>query len=485
MRSLTAILCLLLALGAGAQPILDGVPPAASPLLPEEVLASAGGHFPTILKALAKRRAAEGKVTEALGAFDLVFSADGFDRAAGFYDGTALGGKVIKPLRPLGAKLYGDYSLSRGDFPIYEDSNYTNEGGTAKLGVLFSLLRDRDIDKRRFGEIDSRLALEQADLDVLLTRVGVQQRALNAYWRWVATGQQLAVYDNLLRIALQREQGLEREVDSGRRAAIFLTENRQNITRRQTLATAARRDFRIAANNLAFYLRGADGETLDPPTERLPSSQQLVELAVAQPVERPDIAATLDRRPELRILRTGAERAMQKIAAAENELQPRLDLSVELAEGFGSIGEGGVSRDGTDAVVGFTLSVPLERRQARGRIAQAEAELESLRQEQRRLEDQVEIELRNILLELDVAQQLMRLAQQDVELSETMRRAELRRFEQGASDFFLVNIREETAANARIGYFEALQRTRVARANYDAATVNLERLGIRDAAETP
>jgi outer membrane protein TolC len=316
MRSLTAILCLLLALGAGAQPILDGVPPAASPLLPEEVLASAGGHFPTILKALAKRRAAEGKVTEALGAFDLVFSADGFDRAAGFYDGTALGGKVIKPLRPLGAKLYGDYSLSRGDFPIYEDSNYTNEGGTAKLGVLFSLLRDRDIDKRRFGEIDSRLALEQADLDVLLTRVGVQQRALNAYWRWVATGQQLAVYDNLLRIALQREQGLEREVDSGRRAAIFLTENRQNITRRQTLATAARRDFRIAANNLAFYLRGADGETLDPPTERLPSSQQLVELAVAQPVERPDIAATLDRRPELRILRTGAERAMQKIAAA-------------------------------------------------------------------------------------------------------------------------------------------------------------------------
>jgi outer membrane protein TolC len=301
----------------------------------------------------------------------------------------------------------------------------------------------------------------------------------------VATGQQLAVYDNLLRIALQREQGLEREVDSGRRAAIFLTENRQNITRRQTLATAARRDFRIAANNLAFYLRGADGETLDPPTERLPSSQQLVELAVAQPVERPDIAATLDRRPELRILRTGAERAMQKIAAAQNELQPRLDLSVELAEGFGSIGEGGVSRDGTDAVVGFTFSVPLERRQARGRIAQAEAELESLRQEQRRLEDQVEIELRNILLELDVAQQLMRLAQQDVELSETMRRAELRRFEQGASDFFLVNIREETAANARIGYFEALQRTRVARANYDAATVNLERLGIRDAAETP
>ncbi|MEE4108461.1 MAG: TolC family protein, partial [Halieaceae bacterium] len=122
----------------------------------------------------------------------------------------------------------------------------------------------------------------------------------------------------------------------------------------------------------------------------------------------------------------------------------------------------------------------LERRQARGKISQARAELESLRQEQRRLEDQVEIELRNILLELDIALELKALAEQDVDLSEAMRKAEIRRFEQGASDFFLVNIREETAADARVRYYEALQRTRVARANFDAATVNLARLRIDD-----
>jgi outer membrane protein TolC len=198
------------------------------------------------------------------------------------------------------------------------------------------------------------------------------------------------------------------------------------------------------------------------------------------PVPRPPAwicPATIWKRPELQILQTGAERALQKIALSENELKPRLDLSFEVAEGFGAIGEGGASRDGTDAVVGFTFSVPLERRQARGKITQAQAELESLRQEQRRVEDQVEIELRNILLELDIARQLMELARQDVELSETMRRAEIRRFEQGASDFFLVNIREETAADARVRYYEALQRTRVAQASFDAATLNLRGWG--------
>ena len=455
------------------------VPVAADPLLPTDVLQASESHFPSILKALADRRAAEGRVTESLGAFDIVFSADGFDRAAGFYDGTALGGKVLKPLRPLGGQLYGGYSLSNGDFPIYEDENFTNNGGTAKLGVLFSLLRDRDIDARRFGQIDAELALRQANLEVLLTKVGVQQRALAAYWRWVAAGQKLAVYENLLAIALEREAGLEREVNSGRRAAIFITENRQNITRRQTLATSARRDFRVAGNQSIAQV-DADGEPLAPRKEELPAEPQIAALPPVPALAELDVDAMLARRPELQILQTGAERALQKLALSENALEPKLDLSFEVAEGFGSIGEGGASRDGTDLVVGFTFSVPLERRSARGKISQAQAELDALRQEQRRIEDQVEIELRNILLELDIALELMELARQDVELSETMRRAEVRRFEQGASDFFLVNIREETAADARVRYYEALQRTRVAQANFDAATVNLSRLGIDD-----
>lgn len=477
-HSLGRLFARLLMLSAPA--IYADVPIADQPLLPEEVLAASEQHFPSILQALAERQGAVGRVTESLGAFDVVFAADGFDRAEGFYDGTALAGKVVKPLRPLGAQVYGEYSLSNGDFPIYENENFTNRGGTAKLGVLFSLLRDRDIDPRRFGQIDAELALQQADFEVVLTKIGVQQRALGAYWRWVATGAQLAVYENLLRIALEREDGLERQVKSGRLAAIFITENRQNITRRQTLTTAARRDFRIAANQLAFFLRDSEGKPLMPDTGRLPSEGQFSGLPPTPSLESLDMDGLLARRPELRILQTGAERALQKIAISENELKPRLDLNVELAEGFGAVGEGGPSFGTTDAVVGFTFSVPLERRQAKGRITQAEAQLESLRQEQRRVEDLVEIELRNILLELDIARELMALAEQDVDLSEKMRRAEVRRFEQGASDFFLVNIREETAADARVRFYAAYQRTRVAQANFDAATVNLGRLGLDD-----
>ena len=473
MLRLGLLLALLYMPGARAEE-----PEAADPLLPAEVLAASKAHFPGILEALARRQAAAGRVTEALGAFDLVFSAAASDRVEGFYEGAAINGKALKPLRPLCARAYAEYAISAGQFPLYEDAKFTNTGGTVKLGLLFSLLRNRDIDSRRFAEIDAGLALQRADLEVLLTRIGVQQRALAAYWRWLATGRQLAVYDNLLAIALKREGALQREVASGRRARIFITENRQNIIRRQTLTTVARRDFQVAANRLSFFLRGADGRPRQPAVQRLPAERQLQAMPPLPAAANLDVPELLARRPELQILRTAAERALRKIALSENQVAPRLDLNFELAEGLGAIGEGGASRDGADFIVGFTFSVPLQRRQAKGRLAQARAELESLRQERRRVQDRVEIELRNILLELDIARQLMALARQDVELSEAMRRAEIQRFEQGASDFFLVNIREETAADARVRYYGALQRTQVAQANFDAAAVNLSRLGI-------
>lgn len=450
------------------------------PLQPDDVLAASAAHFPGILESMAQRRVAQGRVTEAQGAFDLVFSADSFGRVDGFYDGTTVEGGARKGLRPLGASIYSKYSVSDGTFPIYEDQYFTNNGGDLKVGVLFSLLRDRDIDARRFAETDSELALGQADLELLLTRIGVQQRALSAYWHWVAMGQQLAVYRDLLDIALTREKALEVEVRTGRRAEIFLTENRQNITRRQTLVTQAERDFRVAANQLAFFLRDEDGQPRVPDAERLPASDAIKD--VSEPVGVPDmdVGSILSKRPELNIVETAMRRASREVALSENNLLPRLDLNFELAEPFGSIGEGGPSRDTRDAIVGFTFSVPLERRAAKGRLSQARAKLDALEQERRQLEDRIELELRNILLELNVARRLMQLAALEVEQSETMRKAEQRRFEQGASDFFVVNVREETAADARVRYYDAYRAAQLAQAEFHAATVNLARLGLAD-----
>lgn len=449
-----------------------------TPLMADEVLAASERHFPRILQSLAARRAASGYSLEAQGSFDLVFGAEGFGRVSGFYDGAAVEGSAKQRLRPLGASVYAGYRLSDGDFPVYEDINYTNSGGAFKVGVLFSLLRDRTIDEQRFRETDARLNLRQAELDVLLTKIGVQERALIAYWDWVAKGQQLRVYEELLRIATDRQDGLEEQVRRGARAQIFLTENLQNITRRQTLVTSANRDLTIAANVLSLYFRDENGQPVIVGEERLPPGLPINEVyRVGTPPPVP-VSEALERRPELAMLRAAIDRERNRIALAENDLKPRLDLAFEVQEGLGSIAEGGPSRDSTDTIVGFTFSVPLQQRAGRGRVMRSRAELDAKEQEQQFREEQIELEIRNLLVDLNVSRELLLLAAQEVQQSEIMRTSELRRFQSGASDFFLLNIREETAANARIKLFQAELATRIARANYDAATVDTARLGI-------
>lgn len=450
-----------------------------APLVAAEVLQSSEVHFPRILESLARRRAAEGDALEAQGAFDLVFEADGFSRVSGFYDGTVMQGLTRQRFRNMGGSVYAGYKLSDGDFPIYEDEYFTNSGGEMTVGVLFSLLRDREIDSQRFGIMDTELSLRVADQEVLMTKIGVQRRALGAYWQWVTAGRKLAVYENLLRIAEDRESGLEQQVERGARAEIFLVENRQNLTRRQTLATAAERDFRVAANELSWYYRNDEGSPDLPEASQLPPAE-LTRLGPVPEVVVADATDALLRRPELLRLRATIERVKNRISLAENTLKPRLDLNLEVDHDFGGIAEGGLSRDATDTKVGVTFSVPLQQRTGRGRVYAAEAELSALRQEQRLKQEEIEIEVRNILVALDGAEALLRLAEQQVVLTERMRDAEQRRFDSGASDFFLVNIREETAANARILFHEARLDREIALANYFAATVDLDRLGISE-----
>ncbi|HSG88630.1 MAG TPA: TolC family protein [Pseudomonadales bacterium] len=479
MRALPPLLALLilgLSASAAARPAAEA---AASPWLQiDEVLAASATHFPEILESLAQRRAADGRAQAAAGAFDLVFEADGFDRAEGFYDGAQVTGLAKRRLRGTGGTLYGGYSISTGDFPIYEDEYFTSTGGTLKAGVLFSLLRDREIDAQRFGEVDARFGVRQADLDVLLTRIGVQQRALVAYANWIAAGHQLGVYEELLAIAEERDTGLQEQVRRGARAAIFLTENRQNLTRRRSLVAAARRDFRMAANDLAWYYRDERGLPMTPDPGRLPPVRVIDDVEAIPGKALEELPATLMRRPELEQLRTAIERTRARMALNENALKPRLDLTLELAHGLGDEGDGGPSKDSSDAKVGLTFSVPLQQRTAKGELWAAQAELDAARQAQRLLEDRIEIEVRNIVVDLDAAQELLALAAQEVTQAETMKLAEQRRFENGASDFFLVNLREESAADARVRYIRADLERRVARANFDAATVDLDRLGL-------
>ncbi|MEO0057361.1 MAG: hypothetical protein RIT17_811 [Pseudomonadota bacterium] len=447
-------------------------------LLPDEVLRSSALTFPAILEAFEREAAARSDQLSADGAFDLMLKGEAYDRLTGFYSGGFAKAEATQPLRPFGAEVFASYKISDGNFPTYENVFNTNQFGEVKVGALFSLLRNRDIDQRRFAIDDTRLAASQARLDVMLVQLNVQHEALRAYWRWVAAGQEIRVFEELLEIAEARQIGLTREVSEGGRARIALTENEQNLLQRRSLLEQARRDFQTASNSLGFYLRGADGRMLTPTRAMLPDLARMKAVAPVEQLVANPMSQVIQSRPELQTFRLALERANNRVALRRNDLQPKLDASVELSRDFGAVGAGGPGFDSTDTVVGLTFTVPLQRREARGRLQRAEAELRETELRQRRIADQITTEVDNILANLGAAVKLAALAEAEVKQASQMVQAERTRFRLGAGDFFLVNLREERAADAQVRAIRAELAGRLAEASYNAATMNLTALGL-------
>jgi outer membrane protein TolC len=462
MRWLLTTLVLLIPAGAHAQS-----------LTLDEVLRSSAAHAPAILEAMTRERQADGRRLTAEGAFDVVFEGDAQSRLRGYYNGSYVEGRVNRPLTTNGGGLYAGYRVSRGDFPVYYDENYTNRLGEFKIGAIFSLMRDRFVDERR-----TRLGLATQDIDIArlereMVAIGVQRRAIGAYQTWVGAGMRVAVYRDLLALASERQESIERQIALGARPALLGVENRQNIVRRRTLLVRAEQELASAANALSFFLRDSDGAPVTPASSRLPAQFPALRLppisdARERAINRPDLDAILVR----------LDQATARQRLAENDLMPRLDVRGEVSQDVGPVGSGGISRRPTEAVVGVRFSLPLERRAARGRIADAMAEADGLRRRRQLVEDQILVEVNGLAIDVTAADVLLSLSGDETALAARMADAERRRFQLGASDFLVVNLREEAAADARLRQVEAELRRANARAELVAATVDREQLGL-------
>lgn len=471
---------LLMPAGLAAQqvaPVVAAVAPQprSGALTLAEVLSSSRFHAPQVLEALARVRGAEGRVVSAQGAFDTVFSADATSRLSGFYDGQTADAMVMKPLTDNGGYAYGGYRISAGRFPIYEDDNFTNQVGELRAGAVFALMRDRAIDARRFAQSFAEADVAIAEADRMMIAIGVQRQALAAYNNWVAVGRRLEVYRGLLALAEARQAGFVRQVAEGARPRILLTENEQNILRRQTLVVQSEQQLAQAAVALSLFLRDEGGTPIVVDPARMPDGLP----PLIQPSKAGmDPAAIAAARPDVRMLDVRIRQSSARLALDRNNFLPKFDFMVEASRDIGAVGRGGLSRVGTEGKVGFSFTVPLQQRAARGGLAQTNAEIEATRQRRRMLEDRINAEVGQLVVAVEATERLRRIAEDEQDRALTMAAAERRRFSAGASDFFLVNVREETAADAQVRALDAAIRQVSANAELAAVTADLDALGL-------
>jgi outer membrane protein TolC len=455
-----------------------GVAGAQAPLTLAEVLRASLRASPQIVEQLARERQARSRALTAEGAFDTVFDVESRSRVLGYYDGAVVEGRATRPFTDNGGYVYGNYRVSRGDFPVYEDEKYTNKVGEAKIGVLYALLRDRLIDERRTRRIVAASDIDVARFERNAVEIGVQTRTVVAYQNWVVAGLRLRTYRDLFALAESRRGAIQRQVQLGAKPDILLTENDQNLVRRRALVVRSEGDFQAAANALSLYYRDDQGQPVVVDAGRLPADARALS-GVKTTATRLDPEAV---RPDLQSVLARVDQSLARLALAENDLKPRFDLRAEMGKDIGAEGPGGPSRTPTEAVVGFRFSIPLQNRAAKGKLAEARADIEALQARSRFLRDQIAVEVDGIGVALTAAERLAQTAEEEFALADRLAVAERRRFELGSSDFFLVNQREETATDAAVRLIEARGRIAAARADLAAATADRAALGLDDAA---
>jgi len=435
-------------------------------LLLPEVLASVQSQYPPYLAALIEQDIANGRVRQAQGAFDLNLNAGGTMNLAGYYDGRTGYAMLEQPLPFWGGSVYSGYRLSSGFLPNY-NKDRTGMDGEGILGFRIPLLRDGTIDRRRASLWQAQIDQELADPIILRQYLDFIRAATIGYYTWVASGQRLALAEELFRIAKDRDTAIAEQVKKGASAPIVQVDNQRLVVSREIATVQALRRFQAASIELSLFFRTKEKAepiiagrnrvpNTFPPHPRLDESQLTADLARAA-VFRPEI-----RRIELLVQRVEIDRRL-----AKNNLLPNLDLGVEAGQTFGNNRPNDINQNEVEAKVEFKL--PLQRREAQGRMDIADATIERLNNDKRFARDRITADVRDAYSALIAAYDALKMTRQNVELARQLEKAENERLQQGATDLLALQIREQATFDAQVFEVEAQADYFRALANYRAA----------------
>lgn len=457
----------------GPPPTLGGAPtpgaavgrsPGLAMLSLPEVLASVDRHYPLVRAAEQERAIAAGGRLAAEGAFDHVV------RSQNYLDGGTFANQryslFVEQQTPYcGVSYFAGYRLGLGNFPVYDGGRKTGDGGEFRAGVTVPLLRGKDIDPFRATLAKASIDQALAEPAIQLQRIDITRAATLSYLAWVATGQRYLIARDILRIAETRDEQLAKRVRAGNLAQIEREDNRRIIIDRQARQVGALRSFQQAAIQLSLYLRDAKGAPVIPEFGQLP--------AFVEPAPPPDEGArqqdlemAFQRRPEVQRLALLRRKVRVDLDLAQNQLLPGLNLGIVGAQDLGDTKSDLYKSYGGLAVL---FDVPLERRNARGRVLASQAEIVRITAQEQFARDRVQVEVQNALNGLDRAFDLVQRGKDNRLQNVYLEDAERVQFRVGKSDLFRVNIRELNAAEARVLEIDAAAEFYRAQAEYLAA----------------
>ncbi|MDX1958029.1 MAG: TolC family protein [Leptospiraceae bacterium] len=409
-------------------------------------------NFSLLAAALEDLNVARGELLSAKGAFDGNFRTS-ITNNSGYYDNQRFDSMVNQPTQYQGTSFFAGYRLGAGSFPPYYGERITNQYGEVRAGARIPLIRDREIDKGRAEIKEAEIGMRLADLSVTQQKIEIFRGSALRYWDWIASVERYKVAKTLYEIAKTRQDQIIKRVKAGDIANIEKTDNERIILQREAQLLSAKQFLEVASNELAVFLQKGDGKLPKLGAELIPKNpfQQIPDL-VNLDLEKATYKA-LDKRPEL--MRLKAQRDQNKVEEelAKNQMKPGVDFIIAGSQDFGP---GSVTRSKQEIEATVVLNIPLQTRTQRGKITTLEAKNAKLFSQEKFARDRIEADIKNTYALLEVTRERAKLASKEVELAKKLEKGELDKFILGEGTLILVNIREQTTAEAQVREIDAL-----------------------------
>ncbi len=436
----------------------------AAPLTEAAMAAAVDARVPDLAAAEAKLAEAEGKRLGARGAFDPKLGGKVEAEVAGPYE-RLYADTYLSVQTGLGPSLEVGHRVGTGAFPDYYGQYDTLDGGELRLGVSVPLLQDLGMTAERASRLLADRGVDAASAALEDKRQQLIGKAVQALWKWSATGEKRALAEELLQLAEDRQASIERQVALGAMPEVEAVDNGRVVLTRRGDRRLAEMDDAMAGLALSYFLRGPDAAPHPPDAADRP-------LALPEPREEGVavdalVSAAVAARPDLRVLDALLAAAEVERRRARSVVLPELDLVGGVAKDAGA-GDPKLGKTEVDA--GVRVAVPLLLRKGRGEVARTGAAVDRVAAERRARVDAMGIEIRQLVATRDAAADRWRLATDTATQAARVATLERRAFELGASDIFKLNKREETLAKARKDLIEARLQWHLADAALRTAT---------------
>ena len=402
-------------------------------------------HHPLVKQANLRLDVGEAQLLKARGGFDPKIEID-YDRKkfrdTEYYDQL---NTVFKIPTWYGITLEANYEQNSGVF--LDPSLTVPPEGLYSAGISVSVAKGLIINERMASLKQAKLFIAQtrAERELMVNRILFE--ASSAYFEWAEATNEQRTYENYIRNAETRLEGIRNSVIAGDKAAIDTTEARIIYQNRRLSLEAARLKRSKKALDLSNYLwiSGIPIELEETVYPEFPTASTVYN--VLEITLRTNDSIEITDHPKIRALNSKIEGLKIERRLKKNNLLPDIDLAYNFLT---PENDRIASLNTANYKAGFNLSFPLFLRKERGELKLTDVKLRETLFEQVSEQLALRNKIEATLIEIASIEEQVSLVTSIVEDYRRLVTAEERKFFLGESSLFLINSREQSLIEAQL-----------------------------------